>query len=224
MTYATSSLYNTLFGVKSFMGGTSDLILLIQSKKMFLFKTFLNLIVQLAITYFIMTKTHLSIQIWISIVCIFGLILIIALVPMPKWIKFLLFCAFSFFNGVLLSNRIQGVDKSTIEFAILGTASIFIAMILAGIILLSIGIQLGFYTFLILFSLLLLACILSISQFYLKSLNELWLSNFIIVLFAVFIIYDTQNILRRNYYGDYITASMDYYLDILNIFARLLKR
>jgi FtsH-binding integral membrane protein len=222
--YATSSIFNTLFGVKTFMKGGSSFEELVKSKQSFLFKTFLNLMIQLAITYFVMTNTHLPINKWISIVCIFVIIFIIAIIPMPKWIKFILFSIFSFFNGVLLSDDIQGIDKSTIQFAVIGTAAIFVSMILAGIILLLFGIKLGFYTFVLLFFALFASIIATILQFYITSINQLWLSNFIIGLFAIFIIYDTQNILKRNYHGDFITASMDYYLDIINIFIRLLKR
>ena len=42
-----------------------------------------------------------------------------------------------------------------------------------------------------------------------------------IVIFSAYIIYDTNTILQRNYSGDFITASLDYYLDILNIFTKL---
>ena len=42
-----------------------------------------------------------------------------------------------------------------------------------------------------------------------------------IIIFSGYIIYDTNVILQRNYYGDFITASLDYYLDILNIFTKL---
>ena len=42
-----------------------------------------------------------------------------------------------------------------------------------------------------------------------------------LVLFSIFIVYDTSRILQRDYYGDFITASMDYYLDIINIFLDL---
>jgi FtsH-binding integral membrane protein len=222
--YVTSNLYNTLFGIKSSMTGGGSVLQLIQEKRVFLFKVFLNLLVQLAITYFVMTKTHLSIQNWILFICTFLLIIIIAIVPMPIFVKFLLFSIFSFFMGVLLSQDIQGVDKSSIQFAIIGVACIFLAMMLAGIILLMLGIQLGFFTFILLFIGLLVALLLSIIQLFSKSINQLWLSNSIIALFAMFIIYDTQQILRRNYNGDFITASMDYYLDIINIFVRLLKR
>jgi FtsH-binding integral membrane protein len=222
--YVTSNLYNTLFGIKSSMTGGGSVLQLIQEKRVFLFKVFLNLLVQLAITYFVMTKTHLSIQNWILFICTFLLIIIIAIVPMPIFVKFLLFSIFSFFMGVLLSQDIQGVDKSSIQFAIIGVACIFLAMMLAGIILLMLGIQLGFFTFILLFIGLLVALLLSIIQLFSKSINQLWLSNSIIALFAMFIIYDTQQILRRNYHEDFITASMDYYLDIINIFVRLLKR
>jgi len=44
---------------------------------------------------------------------------------------------------------------------------------------------------------------------------------FSLILFSIYIIYDTNNILQREYYGDFITASLDYYLDILNVFIDL---
>jgi FtsH-binding integral membrane protein len=42
-------------------------------------------------------------------------------------------------------------------------------------------------------------------------------------LFSLFVVYDTNQILSRDYRGDFITASMDYYLDILNLFSNLLN-
>jgi FtsH-binding integral membrane protein len=42
-----------------------------------------------------------------------------------------------------------------------------------------------------------------------------------IVIFSGYIIYDTNTILQRNYYGDFVQASLDYYLDILNMFTNL---
>jgi len=44
-----------------------------------------------------------------------------------------------------------------------------------------------------------------------------------LALFSVFIVYDTNQILQKDYYGDFITASMDYYLDIINIFVKLVN-
>lgn len=218
MSYTTSSLYNTLFNIKPVMLGGG----LTPEKRIFLFKTFLNLIIQLAITYFVMTKTHLSIPNWILFVSILLVVIIISLVPMHPLLKFLLFSIFSILIGILLSTGIHGIDKSTVQFAILGTSCIFISMIITALILLALGIELGFYTFIFLFFGLLIGLLFSILQFVI-SINQVWLSNSLILLFSVFIIYDTQQILNRNYYGDFITASLDYYLDIINIFIRLLK-
>jgi len=46
-----------------------------------------------------------------------------------------------------------------------------------------------------------------------------WLSGAGIGIFGLYVAYDTNNILKRvDYYqGDFITASMDYYLDIINL-------
>jgi FtsH-binding integral membrane protein len=45
----------------------------------------------------------------------------------------------------------------------------------------------------------------------------------LLMLFSVYIVYDTNQILQRDYSGDFITASLDYYLDIINIFSNLLS-
>jgi len=42
-------------------------------------------------------------------------------------------------------------------------------------------------------------------------------------LFSLYIVYDTNSILQRDYYGDFITASLDYYLDIINIFVNMIS-
>ena len=56
-----------------------------------------------------------------------------------------------------------------------------------------------------------------------SSGTKRYLTIFSLMLFSVYIIYDTNTILQRNYFGDFITASLDYYLDIINIFVNLLS-
>jgi FtsH-binding integral membrane protein len=56
-----------------------------------------------------------------------------------------------------------------------------------------------------------------------SSLTKKILVIFSLLLFSVYVVYDTNSILQRNYNGDFITASLDYYLDILNIFSNLLS-
>jgi hypothetical protein len=40
-----------------------------------------------------------------------------------------------------------------------------------------------------------------------------------ILLFSMYVVYDTNKILQRDYKGDFISASLDYYLDFLNLFV-----
>ena len=86
------------------------------------------------------------------------------------------------------------------------------------------GIQLSYKFGLILFFSLLILIFFEIISFIIGTAS-LWhkiLSIIGLFIFSIYIIYDTNNILQRNYYGDFITASMDYYLDILNLFVYLL--
>ena len=76
-----------------------------------------------------------------------------------------------------------------------------------------------------LFYALLILILFKIMQMFIptSSLTKKIAIIFSLLLFSVYVIYDTNSILQRNYYGDFITASLDYYLDILNIFANLLS-
>jgi FtsH-binding integral membrane protein len=224
-----SSIYNTLFsGVKRGGGKNdiSDVLSLIVSKKEFFILIFANLITQLGITYYIMEKTTVAnknalLLFVIQIVIIF----ILALVPMPSWMKFILFSAFSYSFGLLLANLKSKYDPAMIKSAILGTISIFGVMLACGAILITTGIKLGLQFGLgLLFALLLLIIVRIVFIFIPASSGmKRYITIFSLVLFSVYIIYDTNRILQRNYYGDFITASLDYYLDILNVFVNMLS-
>ena len=47
------------------------------------------------------------------------------------------------------------------------------------------------------------------------------ISSAVVLLFSIYILYDTNIILQRNYAGDFISASISYYLDIINVFNSL---
>ena len=63
-----------------------------------------------------------------------------------------------------------------------------------------------------------------ILQFFVKfsSLIKKLLTIALLILFSFYIIFTTNTILQRNYNGDFITASLDYYIDVINIFQALL--
>jgi FtsH-binding integral membrane protein len=177
--------------------------------------------VQLGITYYFFLKTNLKNKkyLWPIIIAQIAIILIIGLIPMPSFMKLILFCIFSSIGGILLSIIKTPTNSNIIQGAILSALSIFIFMVFVGAGLIAFGINLGFKFGMILFSLLLLLIIFQLVNIFFTSINGLnkIFAYFGLILFSIFVIYDTNTILQRNYYGDFITASMDYYLDIINI-------
>jgi FtsH-binding integral membrane protein len=229
---ANSSIYNTLFGGGKSGGGKkdiSDLINLIVSKKEFFILIFANLIAQLGITYYIMQKTPITDKNAINFWLLFGiqiiLIFVLVLVPMPSWMKFLVFSVFSYTFGLSLARLKTSYDPAMIQAAIMGTIGIFGAMMAFGAFLIMSGIKLGYQFGLALLYALFLLIIVRIVFIFIPSSSgtKRYLTIFSLLLFSVYIIYDTNSILQRNYFGDFITASLDYYLDIINIFVNLLS-
>jgi FtsH-binding integral membrane protein len=115
-------------------------------------------------------------------------------------------------------------SSDMINVAIQGAMTVFVFMLAAGVALFAGGINLGYKFGAILFWSL-LALIVARLVFVLGAkMNQAHkiLSFIGIILFAVYVLYDTNKILQRDYYGDFITASMDYYLDIINLFTNFL--
>jgi len=228
-----SSIYRRLFGQNgmSMKGGEKigNLIKLMYEKKEFLILVFANLIAQLGITYYVMERTSegildIPIGIWPLFFAQLIIIFVMALIPMPQFVKFLLFCVFSYTFGLMLSVLKRRYNSDMINVAIQGTLSIFALMLASGVALLAGGINLGYKFGAILFWSLLALIVARLVLVLGAKMNQAHkiLSFIGIFLFALYVLYDTNKILQRNYYGDFITASMDYYLDIINLFTSFL--
>ena len=207
----------------------NKLISLLKGKKELMILTFANLITQLGITYYVMNNTNVTandktnMKHFMLILLSFIIIFVLAVVPMPIWLKLILFSAFSYIWGILLASfKLKINDDNLINMAMLGSIGVFLTMFLIGAFLLASGVVLGFKTSIILFFSLLALIIAQIfSLFHKSKMLTKSLAAIGIVIFSGYIIYDTNKILQRNYYGDFIQASLDYYLDILNIFTKL---
>ena len=230
-----SAIYTRLFnplaaqaGGKKKAGFSKMLDILFQ-KKEFLVMIFANLIVQLGITYYVFLNTDPTkikgLNTFFIVIALFAIIFIIALVPMPSWLKFILFCLFSYLQGLLLSYIKTKSNQQMIQTALVGVLSIFAFMFVFGLGLLTFGVYLTGKTGMFLFWCLLFLIIFSIVNIFTggETIPSKVLSFFGLILFSIYIVYDTNTILQRNYSGDFITASMDYYLDIINIFLDLLN-
>ncbi len=232
-----TNLYNSLFNNKNQKGGNlvsfgknKNFFKLLDEKKGFLMMVFANLIVQLGITYYVMEnskneKEKLDIKMWIVLVIgLFALIFVISL-DLPLWLKTLIFTIFSSLIGYMLSFLRNRVDPTIIKTAIFGTMGIFGTMFSFGLIMILFGVELtqrfGGWLLLVL----LLYIIVKIVTLFMGNYSN-FVKGFLVfglTLFSVFIVYDTNQILQKDYYGDFITASMDYYLDIINIFVKLVN-
>jgi len=212
----------------------SQLFKLISEKRVFFALILATLVSQLSITYYVSEnvkieeedgKKKINSKLIGAYVAIFVIILILAFITMPPWLKFILFSLFSTAFGVILGYRKSGVDPGIVKSALVGTASIFVTMFTFGVALIASGIKLGFkFGFGLLVALFFLV-IVSIVQIFIaqSSLLKKILVIGSLMVFSLYIMYDTNNILQRNYSGDFITASLDYYLDIINIFSGLLS-
>ena len=230
-----TNLYENFFSDIKTGGGalSKDLTSLLFEKRDLLVKTFANLIVQLGITYYAMEKfseekdkdkksKNLTILV---IIYLFAFVIILGFIPMPTWLKLILFCGFSYGAGYLLSSLKIVAGEEVIHTAILGTMSIFGIMFGLGLFMLLSGIKLGFRTGIILFYSLLFLILARLFNYFTAQSSDFakGLTIFGLLLFSVYVIYDTNTILQKNYYGDFITASIDYYLDIINIFTKLVS-
>lgn len=202
--------------------------LLNNGNKSFLLKVLANLIVQLGITYYVMTNTSQidPIYKWPLIIATFVLLFFIAFRDLPIYVKGIAFCLFSFCFGKLFTIYKKKYGEEAINIAVMGALSVFGIMFAIGSILLTFGIKLSPLIGTILFIALLGLIIVKLMSIFGSSLSptKKTIYGAGIVIFALYIVYDTNNILRRiNYYdGDFFTASMDYYLDIINLFTNIL--
>jgi FtsH-binding integral membrane protein len=232
---ANSTIYNRFFGENVMKGGKSmitkfnfnglHLMNLIFKKKEFLILIFANLIAQLGITYYIMNKKdNPEISFWPLLVIQIIIIYVLILVPMHPVLKFLIFCIFSYTFGLNMSHLKTKYDPVLIDIALKGALSIFGFMLTVGVVLVGGGIHLGYKFGAFLFWALLALIIAKIVNMLgpQLSLAKKVLSYAGLGIFSLFIIWDTNQILSRDYKGDFITASMDYYLDILNLFTNFL--
>jgi FtsH-binding integral membrane protein len=125
----------------------------------------------------------------------------------------------------MLSQLKEKYDPALIDIAIKGALAIFTFMMTFGITLAGFNVYLG-YRFSAFLFWALLALIIAKLVYIIDpqlSLAKKTLAYIGLGIFSLFVIFDTNQILSRDYKGDFITASLDYYLDILNLFTNFLN-
>ena len=195
----------------------SDIASLIIKHRGFLAKIFTNLFVQLAITYYVMENSSVPENRWSYFWGSIVLLLVIVGTSLPYWAKFFVFVLFSYLLGKLSARFKTKYNENAIRSGILGAMGIFAIMFVVGAAVPVLGYRVGQGLFFALLALL-IARITAMFSEKNETVRKL-LSGAGIAIFGLYVAYDTNNILKRaDYYnGDFITASMDYYLDIINL-------
>jgi FtsH-binding integral membrane protein len=121
-------------------------------------------------------------------------------------VKFAILTLISALIGIMMKKRDYGED------IIKDVIKMFSVMFVLGFISVQMGIDLRVFGFILTLLLLGLIALLIFS-----GIERKHLSRYGVLLFALFIVYDTNNILQRNYNGDFLNASTDYFMDIVNL-------
>jgi FtsH-binding integral membrane protein len=111
-----------------------------------------------------------------------------------------------------------------IQLALSGTMSIFVFLFTFALVLMGFGVYLSNAFGIFLFWALLLLILFEVISLFAGTMTIMRKGFAFIglLIFSLYVLYDTHTILQRNYFGDFITASLDYYLDIINIFLDVL--
>jgi MFS family permease len=210
----------------------SKLFKLISEKKIFLILIFLNLLFQHYITYYVSANINLDADkdkendayntiIVASYIIGFILIIILVFVPMPAWLKFIIFSLFSAAYGVIFISIKNYFDPNILHSTVIGSIIVFAFMIFFGIAIS--GFKLTASMAFTLFYALLVLIIVSVVQYYTYyySFIKKLLLIAVAILFTLYIVNTTNNVLHRNYEGDFVTASFDYYIDNSNFLNAL---
>ena len=210
----------------------SKLFKLISEKKIFLILIFLNLLFQHYITYYVSANINLDADkdkdkdayntiIIASYIIGFILIIILVFVPMSAWLKFIIFSLFSVAYGVIFISIKNYFDPNILHSSVVGAIIVFSFMIFFGIAMS--GLQLTNNVAFTLFYAILVLIIVSVVQYYTYyySFIKKLLLIAVAILFTLYIVNTTNNVLHRNYEGDFVTASFDYYIDNSNFLNAL---
>ena len=203
---------------------------IMNKKKFFLLQIFTNLIFQILVTFVIYYNVTIDIiknrfSLILLILIQFGIIIMFSTFKLPIFLKFLLMTLFSIIWGLIFISLKNDVPPEVIRTALFGALGIFVGIFIFSLLLIVFGIYIDYKYGLILLGLLLLLIIVRIVLFVMNKYQRVHkgMAVISIILFSLFIIYDTHNILLYSDTNDPIGASMDYYLDIINIFVNMIS-
>ena len=138
--------------------------------------------------------------------------------------KFMFFMFFGIIQGILLGSFKQYFPEDIVKSALISTITIFVTFLCVGFSVVYFNYDLTWMGIYLLMALLaLLGYRISLIFIPLEYNFKKIMFVISILLFSIFIIYDTNVLLLKGKNKDCISFAMDYYLDILNIFSSFLN-
>ena len=154
----------------------------------------------------------------VILLILFGLILVLYFFDIPSYIKLIIFFLFSYIFGIILISLKYLLGVNFTETMIKGVLMMLSVFLLVNIVLFFIKIKDIQTILFILYSLLMIVFTITSNLFTLKTdVTYRMITYFTLFVISIYMIYDTHNILQRNYQNDFVTASLDYFLDILKL-------
>lgn len=186
----------------------------------FMSQVFANLIFQSFLAYssakMVIENQQMSRQVMenslLLYVSFIALILVLSFMRLGTPFKFIIFSVISVLVGALMSS-LRTFDDEALKEALAATIGIFVVMFMAGVVSTQFNIDMVPVA-LGLFALYLLTLFVS---FFKRGSSRVF-----VPIFALFILVETNLMLRKNYQGDFVNGSLTYFSDIINLFTNLL--
>lgn len=169
---------------------------------------FSNLIFQCFVAYTAAIKAdkaHVDKNRWMYLIAFIASLLTLTMGNLSIQMKVVLFTIFSAITGALSSRHEYSPEL------IKEVGMIFTGMLILGIVSIQLKIDLRPYTPI------LIAALVGLIVARLFSKERKNLGKIGTLLFAIFVVFDTNNILQTNYEGDFVQASLDYFVNIINL-------
>jgi FtsH-binding integral membrane protein len=208
---------------------------LIKGKEKFLISVYAILILQLTGTFVLLRaiRDHPDVAaatkkyFWLLALASLVLVFLVSWLPLPTWAKLLIFSVFSVLIAGVLNVVSARVSEELVNQALVSTIAIFVAMSALAVVLASFGVHLGWMGVYLLAALLglIIASVVS-TVFSVAGKNSPGARRMLLiigmVLFSVFVVYDTNIVLQKDYSNSAVDAALDFYLNFINLFTRTL--
>lgn len=218
----------------------SSFLELLKEKQTFLYKVYIFLILELCVTFFIVyyvrnhptfsdiTKTSFLLYFVLSL----AIISCITFIPMPIWLKVILFTMFAILFGGLLHQISYKIPREIVDSALKNTIAIFVIITLVSFCISMLQIDISWLGIYLLVGLLILIVVSFTIQFTGQKYDETnpnkvsKLYKFLLIagllLFGLFILWNTTSMLSIDYKEDFVSAAIDLYLGFINTFTHVL--